>query len=64
MRPDIWREEKNKPNLGPCYENMKSSFDQTSKKGPMLRGKQSTTIKDTPGPGQYDNQNLISMTKK
>jgi len=63
-RPDIWREDKNKATLGPGYENMRSSFDQTMKKGPTMGGKIASKALKTPGPGSYDNHNLIAMTKK
>ena len=33
-RPDLWKDEKSKGNaLGPAYENVRSSFDQSKKKG-------------------------------
>ena len=36
QRPDIWGEEKNKSNLGPAYDGVKSDFDKKTGKGPTI----------------------------
>lgn len=42
---------------------MRSSFDPAAKKGPTMGGKQISKIHLSPGPGSYENHNVISLTK-
>ena len=62
-RPDIWREEKNKMNLGPAYNTVRSSFDKVNMKGSTIGVKRKEKINDTPGPGSYSNADVINMVK-
>ena len=62
-RPDIWGEEKNKSNLGPAYDTVKSSFDRSGNKGATMGLHRTQKINNTPGPGSYSNADVISMVK-
>lgn len=42
---------------------MRSSFDQSNKKGPSMGAKIASKALKTPGPGQYDNDNANGMSK-
>ena len=50
-------------NLGPAYNTMRSSFDKSNMKGSTIGVKRNEKISNTPGPGAYNQANVISMVK-